>query len=109
MDVLNKVKTRVLSYMNEALTIPYTEEEVKRALFSIGDLKTPGPDGLHTVFYKKNWPLLGDDLVREVLVAVNSGVIPEGWNVTTVLIQRLKPRRRFHNSDPSVFVTSCTR
>lgn len=59
MDVLNKVKTRVLSYMNEALTIPYTEEEVKRALFSIGDLKTPGPDGLHTVFYKKKLATVG--------------------------------------------------
>lgn len=35
---------------------------------------------------KKNWPLLGDDLVREVLVAVNSGVIPEGWNVTTIVL-----------------------
>ena len=53
-DVLNKVKPKVTPYMNEALMATYTEEEVKKALFSIGDLKAPGPDGLHAVFYKKN-------------------------------------------------------
>ena len=51
MDVINKVTPHVTPYMNEALLAPYTEEEVKRALFSIGDLKAPGPDGLHVIFY----------------------------------------------------------
>lgn len=51
MDVINKVTPRVTPYMNEALLAPYTEEEVKRALFSIGDLKALGPDGLHVIFY----------------------------------------------------------
>ena len=77
-EVPEKVKPKVSSYMNESLLAPYTEEEVRRALFSIGDLKAPGPDGLHAIFYKKFWHLLGDDLVREVLEAVNSGGDP-GW------------------------------
>lgn len=51
--MLNKVKPRVSPYMNEALLAPYTEEEVKCALFSTGDLKAPGPDGLHAIFYNK--------------------------------------------------------
>ena len=58
-EVLNKVKTKVTPYMNEALLAPYTAEEVKRALFSIGDFKAPGPDGLHAIFYKKIGILLG--------------------------------------------------
>lgn len=29
---------------------------------------------------------MGPDLVREVLQAVNSGVIPEGWNTTTIVL-----------------------
>jgi hypothetical protein len=49
-DVLNKLKNLVLSYMKKALTTPYTEQEVKRSLFSIGDLKASGPDGLLVVF-----------------------------------------------------------
>lgn len=79
-SVLNKVKPCVSGYMNDSLLAPYTAEELKKALFSIGDLKAPGPDGLHAIFNKKFWPVVGDDLVREVLQAVNSGVIPKGWN-----------------------------
>lgn len=52
-EVLNKVKSRVSSYMNESLLAPYTMKEVKKVLFSIGDLKAPGSDGLRAVFYKK--------------------------------------------------------
>ena len=76
-EVLEKVKPRVT---------PYIEEEVKRALFSIDDLKAPGPYGLHAIFYKKFWHLIGDDLTKEVLYAVSSGVIPEGWNTTTIVL-----------------------
>jgi hypothetical protein len=72
--------------MNETLLAPYTPEEVKKALFSIGDLKAPGPDGLHAIFYKRFWHLLGDDLVHEVLAAVNSCEIPAGWNDTTIVM-----------------------
>lgn len=85
-EVLNKVRPRVTNYMNESLLAPYTAEEVKSALFSIGDIKAPGPDGLHAIFYKKFWPLVGDNLVKEVLDAVNTGVIPEGWNTTTIVL-----------------------
>jgi hypothetical protein len=64
---------------------------VKKALLKIGDLKAPGPNGLHAIFYKRFWHLLGDDLVHEVLAAVNNCVIPEGWNNTTiVMIPKIK-------------------
>lgn len=46
----------------------------------------PRPDGLHAVFYKTNWHLVEDDLVSEVLQTVNSGVILEGWNTTTIVM-----------------------
>ena len=43
--VLNKVKHYVTEYINETLLAPYTAEDVKNALFSIGDLKAPGRMG----------------------------------------------------------------
>ena len=52
-EVLNKVTPRVIDYMNESLLAPYTAEEVKSALFSIGDIKATDPDGLHAIFIKK--------------------------------------------------------
>ena len=77
--------------MNVELMKPYTREEVKRAMYNIGDLKAPGPDGLHAVFYKRFWHIIGEDLIDEVLMAMNNRNIPEGWNNTTiVLIPKVK-------------------
>jgi hypothetical protein len=39
--------------MNNMLTAPFSAKDVKKAVFSIGDLKAPGMDGLHAIFYKK--------------------------------------------------------
>lgn len=83
-DVLSFVRRRVSAEMNDALLAPYTTEDVRKALFDIGDLKAPGPDGLHAIFYKRFWPMLGDDLVEEVLHVVNTCTIPQGWNDTTI-------------------------
>jgi hypothetical protein len=35
---------------------------------------------------KKFWELLGDDLVKEVLEAVNTASIPNGWNNTMIVL-----------------------
>ena len=51
--VLEDVNSRVTSDMNKILLAPFLREEVKKALFSIGDLKAPGPDGLHAIFFKR--------------------------------------------------------
>jgi hypothetical protein len=59
---------------------------LKKAAFSIGDFKAPGPDGIHAVFYKRFWDLCGGEITTEVLQAVNSGVIPNGWNDTTIFL-----------------------
>ena len=43
---------RVTTDMNQILMAPFSREEVKKALFSTGDLKALGPDGLHVVFFQ---------------------------------------------------------
>jgi hypothetical protein len=84
--MMDKVQSRVSQLMNERLVSPFTPEDVKKAAFSIVDFKTPGPDGLHAVFYKMFWNICGDETTKEVLVALNSSTIPEGWNDTTVVL-----------------------
>ncbi|KAK7282263.1 hypothetical protein RIF29_10909 [Crotalaria pallida] len=37
------------------LDVDICMEEVRRALFSMGNLKSPGLDGLHALFYKSQW------------------------------------------------------
>ncbi|KAE8800157.1 LRR receptor-like serine/threonine-protein kinase FLS2 [Hordeum vulgare] len=53
-------------------------EEFKVALDHIGDLKAPGPDGMPLIVYKRSWPLMGDQVVEEVLAVLNGGDIPSG-------------------------------
>ena len=72
--------------MNNAHLAPYTDEDVQKALFDIGDLKAPGPDGLHAIFYKRCWSMLWGDLVDEVLQAMNTCTIPFGWNETIIVM-----------------------
>jgi hypothetical protein len=77
---------KITEQMNEKLLAPFSADDVRKASFSIGDYKAPGPDGLHAAFYKKIWNVCDDEITQEVLQAVNSGVIPDGWNDTTVVL-----------------------
>ncbi|GJY81166.1 protein LAZ1 [Tanacetum coccineum] len=39
-----------------------TNEEIKTAMFDIGDDRAPGPDGFTPAFFKKNWDIVGNDV-----------------------------------------------
>jgi hypothetical protein len=63
-DVLHAVPNKVDRYMNEVLCADYTPEEVKDALDNIGDLKAPGPDGMPSIFFKRFWHTIGDQVTK---------------------------------------------
>jgi len=69
--------------MNEALMEPFTGEEIWKALESIGDLKAPGADGMPSIFNKRFWYFIGDQIKKEVL---NGGPMPVGWNETIIVL-----------------------
>lgn len=49
---LDSVDCRVSEEMNDNLLLPITLEEVKTAVFDLGALKSPGPDGFQGTFYQ---------------------------------------------------------
>lgn len=59
---------------------------MKEALFNIGDLKAPGPDGMPAIFYERFSQLVGNKLTKEVLKFLRGGEMPKGWNDTTVVL-----------------------
>ncbi|KAL0408773.1 UNVERIFIED_CONTAM: putative mitochondrial protein [Sesamum radiatum] len=70
----------------ETLQQPFTEDEVKKALFLMSPLKSPGPDGLPPVFFHKFWHIVKSDVVRCVLKFLNHRILPSGFNDTNIVL-----------------------
>ena len=49
-------------------------------------MKAPSLDGLHGVFYKHFCLMLGEELTDEVLEAVDTKIMPKGWNDTLIML-----------------------
>lgn len=43
---------------NQALISPFTEEEIRAAVFIMNPDKAPGPDGFSMSFYQQGWDIL---------------------------------------------------
>jgi hypothetical protein len=48
---------------NEVLVAPFSEEEVKMAIFDMEHNKAPGPDGFPAEFYQFFWDIIKQDLM----------------------------------------------
>jgi len=59
--------------LQASLLATITNEDIKKALFSIGDDKSPGPDGYSSFFFKKSWDVVGQDLCAAVWDFFHSG------------------------------------
>ncbi|KAL8125715.1 hypothetical protein AgCh_013104 [Apium graveolens] len=86
-ELVNKVTDE----QNESLMILATDEEVRKAIFSMHSDKSPGPDGLNPMFYKTFWPVVCNDVVNFCNKFISEGVLPDGINHTLVcLIPKVK-------------------
>lgn len=98
---MESINPKVSTPMNDGLLQPFTVEEVKMGLDAIGDLKAPGADGMTSLFYKKYWDTVGEDITKEVLHFLNRGALPSGWNETIiVLIPKVKNPKKLKDLRP---------
>jgi hypothetical protein len=72
--------------MNDRLCAPFSEKEISDALFQIGPLKAPGPDGFPARFLQRNWDILREDVVVAVQKFFSDGVMPEQVNDTAIVL-----------------------
>ena len=63
---LAQVLTTITGAMNDNLTAPVTEWEVKLALFAMHPEKTPCPYGMTALFYQKFLDIVKEDLTHMV-------------------------------------------
>ncbi|XP_035840393.1 uncharacterized protein LOC118487561 [Helianthus annuus] len=63
-----------------------TEDEVKKAMFSIGIDKAPGPDGFTAAFFKSAWPIVGNDVSRAIIDFFDTGNLLRELNHTLIVL-----------------------
>ncbi|GJY25818.1 RNA-directed DNA polymerase, eukaryota, reverse transcriptase zinc-binding domain protein [Tanacetum coccineum] len=63
-----------------------TRQEVKNALFSMGNDKAPGPDGYMAAFFKVSWDIVADDFVAAVCEFFTNGKILKELNHTIIAL-----------------------
>ncbi|GKA83475.1 protein LAZ1, partial [Tanacetum coccineum] len=55
------------------MVCPVSDEEIKVAMFSIGDDRAPGSDGYSSAFFKKGWDIIGSDVCHAIRYFFVSG------------------------------------
>lgn len=85
-ELLDLVTGQVSDDMNDALCKKFTVQEISNALFQMGPLKVPGPDGFPARFFQRHWEILHDDVVAAVQRFFAEGVMPLGINDTAIVL-----------------------
>ena len=93
-EALAHVPTTITGAMNDDLTAPVSEGEIKLALFAMHPEKAPGPDGMTALFYQKFWDIVKEDLTLMVNKFLFEGTVATGLNDTNIC---LIPKTTRHN------------
>jgi hypothetical protein len=64
----------------------FSDREIGDALFQIGPLKAPGPDGMPGRFFQRNWGVMQEEVTKAVKKFFHDGVMPEGINDTSLVL-----------------------
>ncbi|KAM2951563.1 hypothetical protein COP2_001044 [Malus domestica] len=85
-SLLDCISPMVTEDVNQALLIPVSEDEIKAAIFQMGGLKAPGPNGFQGIFYQSFWDHVYADvcaLVKELMLGTSS---PSTLNATHIVL-----------------------
>ena len=100
-EFLNVVQCMMTDDMREFLSLEFTIEEVKVALFQMGPTKAPGLDGMNALFYQKSRHVVGNSVVLAVLDFLNNGnILPDINHTNIVLIPKVKNLERMSEFRP---------
>ena len=77
---INKLTDSEAEYM----VTDVSDAEIKKAMFSIDNNKAPGPDGFSSLFYKKAWDVIGNDVCLAVKEFFETGKILNEINSTLI-------------------------
>jgi hypothetical protein len=85
-ELLSFIQPKVTKDMNEAMLMEFSKEEISNALFQIGPLKAPGPDGFLARFFQRSWATLKTDVIKAVKKFFVEGAMPAEVNETMIVL-----------------------
>ncbi|GKA54272.1 putative reverse transcriptase domain-containing protein [Tanacetum coccineum] len=63
-----------------------SDDEIKAAIFDIGDDRAPGPDGYTSAFFKKGWDIVGPDVCKAIRDFFTNGKLLKEINHTFIAL-----------------------
>jgi hypothetical protein len=84
--ILHLFQEKINAETNEKLCQDFTDDEISNALFQIGPMKSPGPDGFPARFFQRNWGLVKEEVISAVKEFFRTGSLPEGTNDTSIVL-----------------------
>lgn len=95
-----------LSYAEgKSLILPFTEAEVKAAVWDCDSFKSPGPDGVNLGFIKDFWEDIKGDIMRFISEFHRNGKLSRGINSTFIaLIPKIDSPHRLNDFRPIALV-----
>ena len=86
---------------------PFSEEEVRMAVFQLNKEKASGPDGFTIAVYRECWDVIKEDLMRVFLEFHTNGVINQSTNATFIaMVPKKSQTFKISNCRPISLVTS---
>jgi hypothetical protein len=85
-QVLCHVEPKINATMNEDLSREFSKKEIADAMFQMGLLKAPGPDGFPARFYQRHWDIVGKDITTATQRFFCEGALPDGVNDTAIVL-----------------------
>lgn len=91
----------ILEHENNCFMDVPSGDEILGVIRSISPIKAHGPNGMPTLFYKKYWDTVGNELIQLVQNAFISRIIPKSVNDTfIILIPKVKHVTEFKHLRP---------
>ena len=85
-DVAGVISKYVTDQKAAQMVCDISDEEIKSAMFSMGDDKSPGPDGYSAAFFKNSWDIIGHDVMDAVREFFVSGKLLKELNHTAITL-----------------------
>jgi hypothetical protein len=84
--ILDRIHEFVNDEMNLKLTASVLDAEIETTLFTMGPMKSPGPDGLPALFFQRHWAELKDVVCSAVRDFLARKECPVDFNDTVLVL-----------------------